>query len=157
MNNKEVKKEKISVMDLVPIAKIPLLNRRKTKKVPVKSLKSYIADEYKLVDTLDKELKTTLRDYNQLVEKHEKLDDEYNALLVVNEKLDERVKAKTEDIEEYKSTISQLKLEIKQLKEKHKSEVADLKVINKELEKEKKELEKQIKELSKPKKKSTKK
>lgn len=148
-NNEKVKKEKISVMDLVPVAKIPLINKRKTKKVPVKSLKSYIADEYKLVNRLDKELKTSLRNYNQLVEKYEKLDDEYNALLVVNEQLDKRVKSKTEDIEEYKSTISQLKLDIKLQKEQHKNEVADLRLVIKNLEKE-------IKELSKPKKKTKK-
>lgn len=148
-NNEEVKEEKISVMDLVSVAKIPLLNRTKTKKVPVKSLKSYIADEYKLVNKLDGELKVTLKNYNQLQEKHEKLDDEYNALLVVNEQLDKRVKSKTEDIEEYKSTISQLKLDIKLQKEQHKNEVADLRLVIKNLEKE-------IKELSKPKKKTKK-
>lgn len=132
----EKEEKEFSVMDLVPIAKLPLLNRRRKEKVPVKSLKEYIADEYKLVKKLDDELKETLFNYNKLQEKHEKLKDEYDALLVVNGTLDERVKSKSREIEAYESTISRLKLDIKTQKEEYKSQIADLKITIKDLEKE---------------------
>ncbi len=158
---KSSKKKKISVSDLVPVAKLPLLKRMKRqKKVPVKDLKSYIIDEYKLVGKLDEELRATLKSLNTLTEKHEKLNEDYNAILVVSEELDKRVKSRDAEIQEYKALASELKLKIKELTKQHKEELADLRTYHKsevaKLNEYTKGLEKEIKELTKPKNKKSK-
>ena len=82
-----------------------------SRKVRVADIKKYVVDEYKLVDTLNKENKELRKD----LEKAEETKIKYDIALVTLDEYKNRIKEKDNDINELNKKIDKLKDEISKL------------------------------------------